>query len=145
MDTVDLYDANLGKTPRTGGPYRDDIEKEQAELTRAKFENRDPDFDNPGPSAGTMLVTKGQLVERDTDKSHFSDSVEVVNEPVISYEVQEWVNEPDPTQPDFDNDMTRVAALEAGQRLDELKAKAESNKTEAPVAEKTDDIDNLGV
>lgn len=132
--TVDLYDANKGKTPRTGGPYRDDIEQEQAELLRSKFENREPNFDNPGPSAGTLLVPKSQLVERDTDKSHISDTIEVVNEPVGSYDYVEPVYEADPTQPDFDNDMTRIAALDAGLKLQELKDKASS---QAPVAEES--------
>ena len=120
---VNLYDANHGKTPRTGGPYRDDVEREQAELIRAKFENRDPDFDNPPASAGTVLVTKSQLVERDTDKSHYSDTLDVVNEPVASYVAEVPEHPADPTQPDWDNNMDQVNALDAGLRMQELREK----------------------
>lgn len=134
---VELYDANQGKTPRTGGPYLDEVEREQAELIRSRRENRDPDFDNPPASAGTVLVTKSQLVERDTDKSHFSDTLEVQNKPVASYVAQQWVDESDPTQPDFDNDMSRIAALDAGLRMQELsdKAKNQDVKPSEPVSQ----------
>ena len=131
--TVHLYNAAHGKTPRTGGPYLDDVEREEAEKRRAKFENREPDLENPPASAGTVLVPKSALVERDADKNHLSDTVEVTNEPVASYEVPVEKTEPDPTQPDFDNDMSRVAALEAGQKLEGLKANA--TPAETPVVE----------
>lgn len=133
---VDLYNANHGKSPRTGGPYLDDIQAEDAERRRAKIEDREPDLDNPPADVGTVLVPKSALVERDTDKSHFSDRVEVVNEPVDSYVVPAEENKPDPTQPDWDNDSTKVAALEASQRYDELKEKAEAKQvSETPVAD----------
>jgi hypothetical protein len=137
--TVHLYNAAHGKTPRTGGPYLDDVEREEAEIRRAKVEGREPDLENPPASAGTVLVPKSALVERDVDKNHLSDTVEVTNEPVASYEVPVEVTEPDPTQPDFDNDMSRVNALEAGQRLDELKANATPAKTET-VADEDDNV-----
>lgn len=143
--TVDLYNANHGKTPRSGGPYLDDVEQELAEVRRAKVEDREPDLDNPPAAVGTVLVTKSQLIERDTAKSHYTDHVEVVNQPVDSYVVPAEVNEADPTQPDWDNDSTKVAALEASQRYDELKANAEANKkpvdSPAPVAEQNHDFE----
>jgi len=117
---LNLYNANHGKVPRTGGPYRDDIEMEQAELMRAKAENRDPDFDNPPPSAGTVLVPASQLVERDVDKSHFTDTVKIVNEPVESVVVEIPETEPDPTQVDWDNNMDKVNALRGGVEYQEL-------------------------
>lgn len=124
--SIDLYNANHGKAPRTGGPYRDDIEQEQAELWRAKMENRDPDFDNPPASAGTVLVPKSQLVERDTDKSHFSDAVEVTNEPVATIVVDAsdpFKGDPDPAQANWDNDMSKVNALQGGVLFQELTEK----------------------
>jgi len=129
--TVHLYNAAHGKTPRTGGPYLDDVEQELAEERRAKVEGREPDLENPPASAGTLLVPKSALVERDADKNHLSSTVEVTNEPVGSYVVPVEVNEPDPTQVDWDNDGTKVAALKARAELDALQAKP----AEAPVAE----------
>lgn len=116
--TVDLYVANAGKTERTGGPYLDDVERHNAETWRAQRENREPDYDNPPATAGTVLVPKSQLVERDTDKSHFSDNVEITNKPYTTVEVQTPSNEPDPAQPNFDNNYDRLKAFEAKERLD---------------------------
>lgn len=124
--TVDLYDANHGKTPRTGGPYLDDIERRNAETWRAQKEDREPDYDNPPAVVSTVLVPKSQLVERDTDKSHFSDALEVTNEPVATYDVVTPEEKPDPTQPDFDNNYDRLNALNAGVKLNDLKDQATS-------------------
>lgn len=118
--TVELYNAAHGKTKRTGGPYLDDIEREKAEEFRAKMEDREPDYENAPAVAGTLLVPKSQLVERDVDKSHMFDSIEVENEPVDSYVVPAEKNEPDPTQADWDNDGTKVAALQNAQLYKDL-------------------------
>lgn len=123
---VELYDANKGKLPRDGGPYLDDIEKEQAELLRAKREDREPDFDNPPASAGTVLVPKSQLVERSTDKSHFSDTLAVENEPVASYVADNadgFSGDPDPKQGDWNNDSSQLNALKGAVEFDEFVAK----------------------
>lgn len=132
--TVDLYDANKGKAPRSGGPYLDEIEAEKAEIRRAKVEGREPDLDNPPAIVSTQLVPKSMLRETDTDKSHFSDAVEVVNEPVDSYKVEAPVNEPDPTQHDFNNDYDQVKIADAKAKLDALKVDKPADKP----AEKTD-------
>lgn len=134
---VDLYIASHGKAKRTGGPYLDDLEREKAEEIRAKMEGREPDYDNPGATAGTLLVPKSMLRETDTDKSHMNETVEVTNKPVESYTVPVVETKPDPTQLDWDNDNTKVAVLEAAQKFEELKAKAEA-KSE-PVDETEDD------
>lgn len=135
--TVHLYNAAVGKTPRTGGPYLDDVEREEAEKRRAKIEDREPDLDNPPATAGTLLVPKSALVERDVDKSHMSDSVEVTVDPVDSYEVPVEKAEPDPTQVDFDNDMTKLNVLAAGKQLEELS----SNQPKSSVASsESDDV-----
>jgi hypothetical protein len=141
--TIDLYNANHGKAPRTGGPYRDDIEQEQAEVWRAKAEGREPDLDNPPACASTVLVPKSQLVERDTDKSHFSDSVEVTNEPVDTMTVEvidPFKGDPDPSQANWDNDMSKVNALQGGLLYNEL---IEKNNTpdKEPVDHELDDPD----
>lgn len=124
--TVKLYDANKGKAARTGGPYRDEVEREQAEIQRAKVEGREPDLDNPPPSAGTVLVPESQLTERDVDKSHFADTVKIENEPVTSYVADTsdpFKGDPDPRQVDWDNDADKVKALEGGLALQELEKK----------------------
>lgn len=122
---VDLYNANHGKAERNGGPYRDDLEAEEAEKRRAKLEGREPDLDNPPATVATVLVPKHQLVERDNDKSHYSDQVEVTNEPVDSYVVDPPESKPDPTQGAWDNDMQRIQSLEASNRLQEALQKQE--------------------
>lgn len=129
--TIDLYDTNEGKVPRNGGPYLDVLAREEAEKRRAKVEDREPDLDNPPATAATQLVPKDYLRENDTDKSHFSDKVEVTVEPVGSFEYTEPKYEADPTQVDWDNDMSQVNAMEAKARYEEAKAKATPNdKTE---------------
>jgi hypothetical protein len=118
----DLYIASHGKVPRTGGPYSDDLAREEAEKWRAKAEDREPDYDNPPATAGTLLVPKQYLRETDTDKVHFSDQVEVVNEPVQTVKVDVTSAEhtkPDPTQVAWDNDQSKVDALNARKVLDE--------------------------
>ena len=130
--TIDLYDVNEGKVQRSGGPYRDVLEREEAEKRRAKIEDREPDLDNPPATAATQLVPKDYLRENDTDKSHFSDKVEVTVDPVDSYEYTEPTTEPDVTQVDWNNDSSQVAAMEAKARFEEAQAKAVPNdKTEA--------------
>lgn len=57
-----LYNANDGLTGRGGGPYLDQEEQRLAEIRRAKIEGREPDFENPGASSGTVLVTADQLL-----------------------------------------------------------------------------------
>ena len=130
--TVDLYDANKGKAPRTGGPYLDEVEAEKAEIRRARVEGREPDLDNPPAIVSTHLVPKSQLVERDVDKSHYSDAVEVTNEPVDSYAVVTPVAEPDPTQHDFNNDFDQVKIADAKAKLDALKPAEKSVEEDKP-------------
>ena len=127
---VDLYDANEGKVARDGGPYQDQLVAEEAERRRAKVEDREPDLDNPGPTAATQLVAKHQLVERDTSRAHYSDALEVETEPVTSFVVEPEVNEPDPTQADWDNDQSKVDALRASKEWDELKEHNASKQQE---------------
>jgi hypothetical protein len=56
-----LYNPHDGLTGRDGGPYLDQVEREAAEIRRAKIENREPDLENPPAVAGTPLVTGAQL------------------------------------------------------------------------------------
>lgn len=66
---VNLYDVNAG-FGRDGGPYMDDIEREQAEIRRAAIEGREPDLANPGPTAGTVLVSAQTLIDQYNPVSH---------------------------------------------------------------------------
>lgn len=63
LETRDLYDATAGLFPRDGGPYLDELEREEAEKRRARREGREPDLENPGPATGTQLVTYDRLSE----------------------------------------------------------------------------------
>jgi hypothetical protein len=131
---VKLYDANKGKMPRTGGPYLDEVQAEQAEINRAKREDREPDLENVPPYTGTVLVPASQLTERDVDKSHYSEFLPIENEPVATYVAEKPTSEPDPTQAAWDNDSQKVAALEASVRFNELVEKNNKPDTE-PVIE----------
>jgi hypothetical protein len=61
LPNVKVYNPNAGLSPRVGGPYLDNVELEQAEIKRAVFENREPDFENMAGTAGVPLWTAGQL------------------------------------------------------------------------------------
>lgn len=141
--TVDLYIASHGKTKRTGGPYMDDIQREKAEELRAKMEDREPDLDNPPADVATKLVAKSQLVETDVDKTHIFATVEVENEPVDSYVVPAEKNEPDPSQVDWDNDGTKVAALEAAAKYKKLVEDNKVTDTPEPTPAFTSEGDNV--
>ena len=105
---VELYDANEGLVPRSGGPYLDVLQREQAEIRRAKIENREPDLENPPAVAGTVLVTKSQLFERDADRvGRIPEAMEPTVKPFDTYEADlssAVDNEPDPRQKDWNND-----------------------------------------
>lgn len=62
MGDVSLYNVNDGLTGRDGGPYLDEEMDRNAETVRARIEGREPDYDNPGSTAGTVLVTAGTLL-----------------------------------------------------------------------------------
>lgn len=62
MSGKPLYNANDGLTGRSGGPYLDELEAEQAEIRRAKIEGREPDLDNPPATAGIQLNTADRMI-----------------------------------------------------------------------------------
>lgn len=59
--SVDLFNPHNGLTGRDGGPYLDEEERRLAEVRRAAIEDREPDLKSPPASAGTPLVTAGEL------------------------------------------------------------------------------------
>jgi len=62
VPAVDLYIANDGLRGNYH-PYRLDlVERKGAETMRAEIEGREPDYDNPGSTAGTVYVTASQLL-----------------------------------------------------------------------------------
>lgn len=74
-DDLKLYNPHDGLTGRDGGPYLDQVEREQAEIRRAKAEGRKPNLDKPAsPSAGTPLVTGAQLVAMANPQSNPSQT-----------------------------------------------------------------------
>lgn len=83
-----LYNANDGLTGRTGGPYLDIEQAKQAEIQRAKVEDREPNFDTMAASAGIQLVTAKHLINTvagvnspsnfDTNVSNEQDAVDAI-------------------------------------------------------------------
>lgn len=61
-DSVKLFNPNDGLTGRDGGPYLDQEEARIAEERRARVEGREPDYDNPGVTAGIPLTTAAQMI-----------------------------------------------------------------------------------
>lgn len=63
-ETEYYYEAELDpqrKITNTGYPFLDQVEREKAEIARAKVEGRKPDLENPGPSTGSPLRSLEQL------------------------------------------------------------------------------------
>src|SRR4030095_9506745 len=71
---VDLYIAADGLRGNYH-PYRLDlVERKGAETMRAEIEGREPDYDNPGSTAGTVFVTASQLLNSASLKAAAIDS-----------------------------------------------------------------------
>jgi hypothetical protein len=71
---TNLFNPHDNLTGRDGGPYLDLVERERAEVLRAKVEDREPDFDNAPAVAGTPLVTGPQLAAMANPASNPSQS-----------------------------------------------------------------------
>lgn len=87
-DTVSLFNPHDGLTGRDGGPYLDEEERRLAEIRRAAVEDREPDFsyENIPASAGTPLVTAGELVRMANPASN--PSMEAVDASVAGVEAR---------------------------------------------------------
>lgn len=60
---VKLFNPNEGLHGRQGGPFLDDVQRKQAEETRAIREGREPDYENMQPYVGDQLRTEEQLLQ----------------------------------------------------------------------------------
>lgn len=58
-----LFNPNQGLHGRQGGPFLDDVQRKQAEETRAIREGREPDYENMQPYVGDQLRTEEQLLQ----------------------------------------------------------------------------------
>lgn len=58
-----LYNPHEGFRGRDGGPYLDIVERETAEVQRARVEGRDIDIENPGLVAGTPAVVAAYVTD----------------------------------------------------------------------------------
>lgn len=59
----DFYDLhNAVRNTDEDATYLDDVECHDAETVRAKREDREPDYDNPGSTAGTPVVSAAALL-----------------------------------------------------------------------------------
>jgi hypothetical protein len=95
---MDLFNANDGIRGRDGGPYLDDVEREHAELRRAKVEGREPNLENPPATAGIQLVHPSLLA--DNISSHPSRANVVVGAGVVDNYSEAVVPSPVATVPD---------------------------------------------
>jgi hypothetical protein len=83
----DFYVAQDGMRGRDGGPYLDQIEREQGEVLRARREDREPDFDDLQPVAGTVLVTGTNLTDNVQSNPSMNNQVEEVNPVTVNEEL----------------------------------------------------------
>lgn len=60
---VKLFNPNEGLHGRQGGPFLDNVQRRQAEETRAIREGREPDYENMQPYVGDQLRTEEQLLQ----------------------------------------------------------------------------------
>lgn len=60
-EKVKFYNQHDGLRGRDGGPYLDQVERESAEILRARAEGREPDLEKASAVAGTPLVTINQV------------------------------------------------------------------------------------
>lgn len=79
---TELFNANAGLSGRDGGPYLDDVQRQEAEIRRAAVEGREPDLTNPIPGSETLLVTKEQLISIAEQRRVDPISLEVTVAPV---------------------------------------------------------------
>lgn len=89
--TVDtkFYNQHDGTTGRLPGQYLDEIERNQAEVLRAKAEGREPDLNNPGSTAGTPIVTEGSLTDNSINHRDLIDEDAPTAQPVQTLPVDQ--------------------------------------------------------
>lgn len=73
LEPKKFFMAQEGMRGRDGGPYLDLVEREAAEIQRAKIEGREPDMENLSAVAGTVLVPIGQLADNLYSNPSMSD------------------------------------------------------------------------
>lgn len=77
----DIEDGKYGRSTRNG--HRHDELLAQAEIDRARAENREPDFSNLGPSVASVLVER-----KDLPTSQYTDRTERFTEDSPSHLVK---------------------------------------------------------
>lgn len=100
----EFYNVHDGLKGRLKGRYLDEVEREEAEVLRAKLENREPDFENAPPTAGTPVVVKGQLIDNSVMSNPSSQGVDSEAQPIATVPV-------DLSPGDVDKDVTYTAQV----------------------------------
>jgi hypothetical protein len=79
-----IYPTHTDPNRRIPGtnPYLDDVERERAEIHRARVEGRDPDLENPGSYQGSPLVSKTAFLAANAPYTS-AEGVPVVELPVV--------------------------------------------------------------
>lgn len=117
-----LFNANDGLTGRDGGPYLDEVEMRDAEKRRAAVENRKPDLENPGPTAGTYLVPGSYLLAQNNVPNIPSQD----DKDVVGAALSKHVDGKDFLPKSYGEVPTQ-------KELDELVAEARENLVESPL------------
>jgi hypothetical protein len=124
-EDVNFYNIHEGLTGRAPGFYLDDLERIGAEDRRAVIEDRDPDYENMGATAGSPLVPAGLLplpVQPMTD-----DQVGI--EPFVTLPVAQTVDSPTTISGDeLGDDNTRTITNQSD--LDELGLQSDEDEDE---------------
>lgn len=95
---VKLFNPNEGLHGRQGGPFLDDVQRRQAEETRAIREGREPDYENMQPYVGDQLRTEEQLLQ---EAIHSATPPELTNfEGITAKPVLEIADEDMATDPE---------------------------------------------
>ena len=103
LEDVNFYNQHERASGRQPGIYLDAVEREAAEVIRAKKEDREPDLDNPPATAGTPLVLAGQLATDPNNGMTYPTDDSVAAEPFVTLSVSRGAlgkSEDEDTEPD---------------------------------------------
>lgn len=117
----ELYIQNGGF--RDGGPYLDDVEREEAETRRAKIEDREPHYDNLLATAGTQLVTAAQL---DPGYMSLPSQREVTERQIVNVRAEPYTEVP-VLEPNEAEEVNKNALNDGSVNLPDLDDESDSN------------------
>lgn len=147
-DFYNIHKTKFGR-PASNDGYLDELEAEQAEITRAAIEDREPDLENPPATAGQPLVPAEQLPETSlttvaSSVSHLQDDLGVAVDPSAVLPVAEDPEAVSETASDevvasgANNTEPEIDTTHADQTADEDAARNDGITTPTNTAETSD-------